>query len=219
VVARDRSAGARLIETTPATVIVMDDGLQNPTLAKDLRIALVDSRRGVGNGRVIPAGPLRAPLAHQLAAIDLIGWVGDSGPDSGSPVTEVLGVHAPIIRLTRTVVSDSSHVAGRRCLAFCGIADPARFFTTVESTGAMLIGRRAFPDHHMFSESDARGLLDEARRLDAELVTTEKDSVRLPEDGATFGELKARSSTIAISMASDRDGESLLVDRLRAILT
>jgi tetraacyldisaccharide 4'-kinase len=82
----------------------------------------------------------------------------------------------------------------------------------------MLIGRRSFPDHHMFSENDARGLLDEAQRLDAELVTTEKDSVRLPQDDAMLGELKTRSRTIAISMASDRDGESLLLDRLRGTL-
>lgn len=186
VVARDRPAGAELAARLGADVIVMDDGMQNPSLAKDLTLAVFDDR-GIGNGRVLPAGPLRAPMAAQWPAIDACLVVGE-GEFTGKFLGEFSGEFAPDPRRIRDVPVLTSRLApdfaphqlaGRRVLAVAGIGHPAKFAATLRECGAEVAGLAAFPDHHPFAPAEARRVLGRAAELDALPVTTEKDWVRL----------------------------------------
>ena len=202
VVSRDRRKGAEAIEgmASKRAVIIMDDGLQNPALAKDLAIALVDAKRGVGNGLVIPAGPLRAPLDVQMALANLIVLTGGDDADRGGSVAGQLKAlsRAPIISAQTRAEDSGAKFRGRRVFAFAGIANPDRFFATLGSLGADIIARRAFADHHMFSEAEVRELMEAAERSNALLVTTEKDIARLSGTVGARAALKERAETVSI---------------------
>ncbi|MGU3465325.1 tetraacyldisaccharide 4'-kinase [Methylobacterium sp. C33D] len=178
VVAHDRPAGAALCRSLGADVIVMDDGLQNPSLAKDLSLAVVDGPAGLGNGLPFPAGPLRAPLARQWPHVAGLIVIGDgAGGDAVARAAERRGLPVHRARLVR----ETDDLAGRRCLAFAGIGRPEKFFATLAEAGAVIVGTRSYPDHHPYRARALTALSEAARRLDAELVTTEKDAVRLPQ--------------------------------------
>lgn len=179
VVSRDRPAGARLCAELGATVVVMDDGLQNPSLVKDLAVAVVDGERGLGNGLCLPAGPLRAPLAAQWPLVQAVILVGP-----GEAGTAVAGeAQAGGVGVIRAALEPDPAVAaalaGRRVLAVAGIAHPAKFFATLARCGALIEGERAFPDHHPYAASDLEALAARAARDGLMLVTTEKDAVKL----------------------------------------
>lgn len=216
LIARDRRAGMLAIAGDGETgAVVMDDGLQNPALAKDLTIAVVDARRGLGNGLVIPSGPLRARLAFQLGLVDCVVVMGalDGGEDL--PVLRSLRAKfpGPVLRAEARPTDASPDVTGRAVLAFAGIANPERFFRLVEGLGAECVLRRPFPDHHAFSEADARALLDEANALGARLVTTEKDEARLAGATGACGALARRLETVPIAVVFDQR-DSLRLDAL-----
>ena len=178
-VARNRIDGVALAKSQRASVILMDDGFQNPSVAKDASLIVIDSERGLGNGRVLPAGPLRAPLKPQLARTDALVVVGDGGASAevASAVTAKGGqVFAARLKPDETSVAA---LTGKRLLAFAGIGDPARFFRTLRACGLDVVRERAFADHHVFSESDLDALHADARRDRLTLVTTEKDFARL----------------------------------------
>jgi tetraacyldisaccharide 4'-kinase len=182
VVTRDRIAGAKFARSAGASVIVMDDGLQNPSLAKDLAIVLVDGQRGIGNGRVIPAGPLRAPLAIQLARTQALVVV---GPPEGAAT--VLGVARPrgIAIFYARIEPDHNVVAAigrRQVLAFAGIGDPDKFFATLAEAGIEVAERLSFPDHHRYTAAQAQDLIARAKASNLMLLTTEKDLMRLGGD-------------------------------------
>ncbi|MCJ2057594.1 tetraacyldisaccharide 4'-kinase [Methylobacterium sp. J-048] len=177
IVSRDRPAGAALCRALGADVIVMDDGLQNPTLSKDLAWAVVDAGAGIGNGRPFPAGPLRAPLERQWPHVAGLILVGDGAP--GAAVAESAERRGLPVHRAR-LVPDGADLSGRRCLAFAGIGRPDKFFETLRGTGAVIVQARPFPDHHPYRAAELAALAAEADRLGAELVTTEKDAVRLP---------------------------------------
>lgn len=179
VVARDRQAGAALAVAAGADLIVMDDGFQNPALAKDLSILVVDGAAGLGNGRVLPAGPLRAPFLPQLARADALLVVGD-----GAAGEELAALAAeagrPVLRGRLVVEAEMAEwLTGRDVLAFCGIGRPAKFVETLGAAGARNAVLRPFADHHAYDEADAERLLAEAARTGLPLVTTEKDAVKL----------------------------------------
>jgi tetraacyldisaccharide 4'-kinase len=172
-VGADRAASARAAVAAGATVLVMDDGLQNPGLVQDLKLLVVDGATGFGNGRVLPAGPLREPVAAgagRCRAAVLI------GPDE---VGVAARLTIPVLRAT--LVQDVAGLAGRRVLAFAGIGRPGKFFTTLAQTGAIIAGRESFPDHHRYSARQLDGLRRRAAAAGATLVTTPKDAVRLPD--------------------------------------
>jgi tetraacyldisaccharide 4'-kinase len=179
VIARNRADGVALAKSQGASVLVMDDGFQNPAVAKDASIVVIDSHRGLGNGKVFPAGPLRAPLAPQIARTDALVVVGD-GIAAKMLATEIAVRGKPVLaaRLQPDDASLSS-LQGRRVLAFAGIGDPVRFFNTLRKCGVDVVRERAFADHHVFSQADIEGLLSEAKRDGLTLVTTEKDLARL----------------------------------------
>jgi tetraacyldisaccharide 4'-kinase len=179
VVARDRIAGVALARSQRASVILMDDGFQNPAIAKDASLIVIDGDRGLGNACVFPAGPLRAPLKPQLDRTDALIVIGDG--------TAAKAVAAAIAARGRPVLSarlepDDASVAllgGKRVLAFAGIGDPARFFRTLGASGIEVAATRVFADHHPYSKSEILSLIAEAKREALTLVTTEKDLARL----------------------------------------
>ena len=216
LIARDRRIGARAIEVGPhpVTVVVMDDGLQNPSLAKDLTIAVVDGGRGLGNGLVMPAGPLRAALEFQLELTDAI-IVNESPPvaDAAGAVTEWLRHRfaGPVLRASVAPAGGAEWLKGARVVAWAGIGAPQRFFATLQTLGADIVETIAFRDHQWLGEDDARRLLDLARRHSATLVTTEKDMARLAGAHGLCGELRGASRVIPVRLAlADADAERLL---------
>jgi tetraacyldisaccharide 4'-kinase len=179
VVARHRPAGARLAAQQGASVIVMDDGLQNPSLTKDLSLAVVDGATGLGNRLPLPAGPLRAPLAAQWPRVDAVLVIG-SGEAGDAVASEARERGTPVWRgRLRPDPQAAARLSGRRVLAFAGIGRPEKFFETLRECGAQVIATRAFPDHHAFTPGDLASLRAGAVRDDLALVTTEKDAVRL----------------------------------------
>ncbi len=181
-VARDRLAAARAAVEAGASMLVLDDGLQSPALAKDLSIAVLDATTGVGNRLCHPAGPLRAPLAVQWPAVSLLCVIGE-GPQGSALAQEASLRGVPVVHATlrpdRAVVDA---LRGRPLYGFSGIGRPEKFFRTIEDEALSLVGRRGFPDHHAFTAAERGALLADAERLGADLVTTEKDRVRLPAD-------------------------------------
>jgi tetraacyldisaccharide 4'-kinase len=207
MVAADRTAGAKAIEATDATVIVMDDGFQNPSLAKDLSLIVVDAGAGLGNGRVLPAGPLRAPLDVQLPRANALLVIGEG--NKAAPVAErFAGTGKPVLKAKIAPDCDTRWLAVLPAIGFAGIARPGKFFSTLRNNGARLIDAHSFPDHHRYTARQASKLLAEARQHNAMLITTAKDWARLPDDGAELGELKHRSRPFPIVVQFE-DGEAL----------
>lgn len=205
VVSSDRVAGARTAVEAGADLIVMDDGFQNPHLDKDLSLLVFDAAVGLGNGRVLPAGPLREAPEAGLARADALLLIGE---DQG--VGERLRRLAPALPLlTARLLAAPGDLAGRRLLAFAGIGRPEKFFASLRQIGAEPLACRAFADHHRYRPDELAALRAEAARLDARLVTTEKDLLRLPP------EERRDIAALAVTLAFD-DREAL--DRLLAPL-
>jgi len=220
MVARDRPAGVRAIEASGRTVgaIVMDDGLQNGSLAKDLAIAVVDGGRGLGNGEVIPAGPLRAPIDFQLRLVDAI-VVREPDEDGAAAA----GVHERMRRgflgpvlVSRVVAGgDATWLSGRSVVAFAGIANPERFFALAEKLGARVLERVPFPDHHAYSRADAGRLLARAREKACDLVTTDKDWARLAGN-ERLRELAGKTRALGVEMVFDERDRIRIVSLIEA---
>jgi tetraacyldisaccharide 4'-kinase len=218
IVSRDRVAGARAAEAQGASVVIMDDGLQNASLAKDFTLAVVDGRRGVGNGCVFPAGPLRAPLETQIMRTDALLVMGD-GAGAGDAVARAAGRGLPVFH--GRLVPDVAAVAdlklkARKVFAFAGIGDPEKFFATAEAAGLTVAQRRALPDHHRFTAEEAAELIMEAENDGLALLTTEKDRARMSGD-QLLAALAQRSHVLPVKLEV-REMETLramLLHRLR----
>jgi tetraacyldisaccharide 4'-kinase len=179
VVARDRVAGVALARSQRASVILMDDGFQNPSIAKDASLIVIDSDRGLGNGFVFPAGPLRAPLKPQLARTDALIVVGAGA--ASDAVSEAAATHEALVLSAHLEPNAASLAAlkGKRVFAFAGIGDPQRFFRTLRGAGIDVVRERSFADHHRFSDAEIENLMADAKADGLTLVTTEKDFARL----------------------------------------
>jgi len=171
VIARDRARGAALADSLRANVILMDDGFQNFQLAKDVSLVVIDSETGFGNGRLIPAGPLREPVEQGLARADAVVLMGEA-PLQSLPFT------GPILRAELHPTAPERFM-GRSVFAIAGIGRPEKFFRTLAAMGASVVGTRAFPDHHRYSLVDIQAVKQIAASAGALLVTTEKDFVRI----------------------------------------
>ncbi|MBV8200059.1 MAG: tetraacyldisaccharide 4'-kinase [Acidobacteria bacterium] len=186
----DRAAAARAAIAEGAAALVMDDGLQNPTLHKDVSLLVIDGGAGFGNGRVLPAGPLREPVAAGAARCTAAVLIGE---DRTRAVPQLGGL--PVLR-ARLVADETIHaLAGRAVFAFAGIGRPEKFFTSLREAGAAVTGTRGFPDHHAYSERDIESVLRDAGTATA--VTTPKDAVRLPL------RLRGRVLTAGVTLAWD----------------
>jgi tetraacyldisaccharide 4'-kinase len=177
-VSRNRAKGAEAAIQDGADAIVMDDGFQNPGLAKDFSLVVVDGLSGFGNGRVIPAGPLREPVARGLARADAIVIMGDDPRNLAGR----LSAHAPVLRAHLVPGPEARTLKGQRVVAFAGIGAPEKFFETLHALGARIVAAHPFEDHYAFEGSDIQPILDEAFSIGAIPITTEKDAIRLPSD-------------------------------------
>jgi tetraacyldisaccharide 4'-kinase len=173
-VARDRVAGARAAVAAGAEAVVMDDGFQNPYLAKDLSLLAIDGAHGFGNGRVLPAGPLREPVRDALGRADAVVLI---GPDETGIAS---WLSCPVLGARLVPGADAMNLRGQRVLAFAGIGRPSKLFATLRSLGAELLEQRSLPDHHPYTAAEIDALLHRAEQLNAVPVTTAKDAVRLP---------------------------------------
>ncbi|MCU0908221.1 MAG: tetraacyldisaccharide 4'-kinase [Rhodobacteraceae bacterium] len=180
-VARDRPAGVRAAAAAGAGAIVLDDAHQTAGLMRDLSIVVVDAAQGFGNGRVIPAGPLREPVPAGLARADLVLAIGDEAAQDRLRATwgRALGA-LPVLTGRMEPLPTGMDWAGQRVVAFAGIARPEKLFATLRALGADLCATHALDDHQPLSDALVARLLREARSMDAQLVTTEKDAARLP---------------------------------------
>lgn len=221
VVARDRLAGAATARGLGADLIVLDDGFQSAALARDVALVVVDGGFGVGNGRVIPAGPLRAPLATQLAAADALVIV-DGGDGETASTGELRGRAAaagkPVLS-ARIRLDAAERFAGRRLLAHAGIGRPEKFAATLRRAGAAEVVLVGFGDHQRLDEAAAAALLARAAAEGLELVTTAKDAARLcGETSPALARLRAASTvaTITLAFAEGDDPWRLVAERIGA---
>lgn len=198
-VSRRRAAGARLLAENGVDVILMDDGFQSARILIDHALIVADGRRGVGNARVFPAGPLRAPLGVQKAAASALLTVGE-GAGGDRLAAEIGAAGKPVYRAWLQP-APAPHLHERRVLAFAGIADPGKFERTLRDLGAIVALRRDFADHAALSEAEIAGLLEEADRQGLHLVTTAKDTVRLAGRKGRAAELAARAEVVEVEMA------------------
>jgi tetraacyldisaccharide 4'-kinase len=206
-IARDRAAGARMAAEAGADIILLDDGFQNPALAKTMSVLVVDGGYGFGNGHVIPAGPLREPVSQGLARADAIMLLGDDPDKLEDALRKVLPVFRGRLQPTRA----SAGLRGERAIAFAGIGRPEKFFETLRSLGVELIATRSFGDHEPYRGEDLIDLIAQAEQEDALLLTTSKDHVRLPE------ELRLLIRRVDVELVwDDPDGIQILLDRIVA---
>jgi tetraacyldisaccharide 4'-kinase len=218
VVARDRPAGAAAAAAAGADLVIMDDGLQNPSLAKDFSIAVVDGRRGIGNGKVFPAGPLRAPLAAQLDRVNALLVVGAATAASDRAVEPARKRGLPVFQgELRPDEAAAAALKGKPVLAFAGIADPEKFFATLEACAIPAAVRAPFPDHHCYTPAEMAALVARAGREHLVPVTTEKDLARMAGDPAAAA-LLARARALPVTLTFTEGAGRALLDAVQATL-
>jgi tetraacyldisaccharide 4'-kinase len=175
IVSANRAAGGKLAAAQGADLIVMDDGLQNPGIAKDLRFVVIDGTMGFGNGKLLPAGPLRAPLDKNLKSANAFVLIGDDTRN----IKEMLPPRTPVFEATLQVITTPD--ASKRYIAFAGIGYPEKFFNFLtQDVKLNVIENISFPDHLPYSTEDIDALKQKAKLAQAELITTEKDFMRIP---------------------------------------
>jgi tetraacyldisaccharide 4'-kinase len=183
IVSHDRIAGAEMARAAGASLIVMDDGFQNPSLTKSFSLLVIDGHRGVGNGRVFPAGPLRAPLRVQLRHAQALLILSEPSAYCEAAIAAARERGIPILQGWLEAEADAvSALTGLRALAFAGIGNPGKFFATMEECGISVPVTQTFPDHHRYTRAEAEALVERAARENLVLVTTEKDLVRIARD-------------------------------------
>lgn len=187
----DRRRSAQAAIAAGADLLVMDDGLQNPGLAKQVSLLVIDGGTGFGNGRVLPAGPLREPVAAAAVRCRAAVLIGEDRTNAAAALPPDL----PVLRASLVPGPQAASLAGRRVLAFTGIAVPEKFYASLAATGAEIVARRSFADHHLFTPAEREAVLADAARLQAIPVTTAKDAVRLPAD------LRPRVTVLGVALA------------------
>ncbi len=215
VVSRNREWGAKFIENGAlGSVIVMDDGFQNPSLAKDLRLVVIDGKRGLGSGQVFPLGPLRMPLPFQARNVDAIIIMGGAedfpGEDKLAESLREAKKPVALIRVELQPLADHG-LERRRVLAFCGIGNPSKFYATLANAGAEVAQTKSFPDHYRYTQGDASALLHGAQTANAKLVTTEKDYARLSGVTGDLAVLRSAAMPFPVAVQVEPAGEARLL--------
>lgn len=215
IVSADRVAGAEMARAAGASAIVMDDGFQNPSLNKNLSVVVIDGRRGIGNGRVIPAGPMRAPLRAQLRHAQAMLILGESSARCEPAIAAAQARGIPMFQGRLEAEADAvSALAGLGVLAFAGIGNPEKFFSTMTEAGISVPVTQAFPDHRRYSRADAEALIERAARENLVLVTTEKDLVRIARDPEVAALAKvARALPVTLHLDDEDAFRQLLFEK------
>ncbi|CAN7569422.1 tetraacyldisaccharide 4'-kinase [Bosea sp. LjRoot237] len=214
IVARKRPTGAALARGSGASLVLMDDGLQNPSLHKDLRLAVVDGVVGVGNSLCLPAGPLRAPIGGQMEQVDAIVLIGE-GPAGDHVATQALAAGKPVLRASLATPAEiQTELADLPVLAVSGIGRPEKFAATLRAAGARLVGERAYGDHHAYTAGDVAALIAEAKAKACCIAVTEKDMVKL----APLWPIAERSLLLCVPVTLVFEDEPALDVLLRAML-
>ena len=204
MVSRDRGAGARAIAAGGThDVIIMDDGMQNPTLRRTLTIGVFDGGSGIGNGWLMPAGPLRTPFANGLAELDMVVINGDDETGLTGRIGDAAPVFAAMLRPEASVIES---LADTPLLAFAGIGRPARFFASIEAIGGQIAKKLSFADHHPYSQQDLAQIQEDAQRYGAQMITTQKDWMRLPADW--------RARVIMLPVSVEMPGDIAFLDAI-----
>ncbi|MCM2472987.1 tetraacyldisaccharide 4'-kinase [Rhizobium sp. CG5] len=212
VISRRRTAGADRLVKEGADIIIMDDGFQSARLVIDYALVVIDTVRGIGNGHIVPGGPVRAPLRRQMACLSAILKVGNG--NAADKLVRQAARAGKTVFVATLEPRDSADLAGVRVMAFAGIADPAKFYRTLESLGAEIVAHRAFGDHQLLSEDEIAELLDYSAEHGLTLVTTSKDFVRLKGAHGRASDLIARSRVVEVEMAfDDRHAPAAILDR------
>jgi tetraacyldisaccharide 4'-kinase len=175
-VARDRVEGAAAAAKAGAGVIIMDDGFQNPALKKDMSLLVLDGGYGTGNGRLLPAGPLRETLEDGLARADAVVLV--DGESDNDHINQLI-INKPVFKAKLVPKSTGETISGEDVVAFAGIGRPAKFFNSLQNIGCRLIECFSFADHHVYNNDEIMKMVELASARNAALVTTRKDYVRL----------------------------------------
>lgn len=201
VISRRRVEGARRLVAEGVDLIIMDDGFQSARLTVDFALIVIDSNRGIGNGMLIPAGPIRAPIGEQMRHVSAILKVGN-GEAADQLVRKASRAGRPI-HVASLEPRPCPAIAGRQVLAYTGIADPEKFYRTVNRVGGLVARRQSFPDHHFFTGDEMRELVTDAARSDLLLVTTAKDAARLAGHQGVAETLSAKSIVVEVDMVFD----------------
>ena len=219
IIAKKRVDGIWLIEQRSSNIVIMDDGFQNPTIRKNLSFIALDSATALGNGRIFPAGPLRAPLEFQLAKADAIILTGTSNSNKAR-ITEQLHqlyrYKKPILRGRLAPSEDTTWLNEKPILAYAGIGRPEKLFQSLEQAGGKVIRRIPFPDHHKFTAKDANHLTRLALADDLQLVTTQKDFIRINEtDNHQLRALKRMSRAFPVEFVFEKNDQSVLKELIK----
>jgi tetraacyldisaccharide 4'-kinase len=212
VISRGRVDGAHRLVAEGADLIIMDDGFQSARLELDFALVVIDSRRGIGNGHLVPGGPVRAPLAEQMRQLSAILKVGND--EAADRIVRQAARAGKQIQVASLQPREGQSLQGAGVLAFTGIADPEKFYRTVRAVGGLVEDTRSFPDHHFFSEDEMRGLLEDATGQGLSLVTTAKDAARLAGRHGPAEELLNSVTVIEVDMVfDDPQAPSQIIDR------
>lgn len=210
MIGQNRAASGQRLVDSGCDFIIMDDGFQSRSLHYDYALITLDAQRGIGNGQVIPAGPLRAPLIDQMRHATTILRIGDG--DAGDPVIRAAARAAKPLMQAKLVAENPGELAGKHVLAYTGIGNPQKFYETLTGIGCWVGASRSFGDHHAFTESEAQQLIDKASAENLELVTTEKDAVRLTHLEGPLAELRKNSHVLSVTLEFEvkSDGRKMI---------
>lgn len=212
VISRRRVAGAEKLVAEGADLIIMDDGFQSARLQVDYALIVIDSMRGIGNGWVVPSGPVRAPIPVQMRHVDAILKVG-KGDAADQFVRQASRSGKPVL-VANVMPQSGGDLSGRSVLAYAGIADPRKFYRTLEELGAVIADRQDFPDHHHLADDEISDLLARSEKQGLQLVTTAKDKVRLAGGHGRAAELQGKSKVVDVDMVfDDPKAPDLIIDR------
>ncbi|WP_037087693.1 tetraacyldisaccharide 4'-kinase [Neorhizobium vignae] len=201
VISRARVEGAHRLVAEGADLIIMDDGFQSARLALDFALVVIDTVRGIGNGHLVPGGPVRAPISEQMRQLSAILKVGNG--EAADKLVRQAARAGKQVYVAALEPRENRDIAGKALFAFAGIADPEKFYRTVKQIGGLVMEKRDFPDHHYFTEDEISDLLDDAAKDKLTLVTTAKDAVRLLGHHGRMEELATKIRVVEVDMAFD----------------